>query len=88
MPKTSGFLAQIEQEKIKAMRIARHLELAFCCDILCITLGRMGYGEKRLKDVEKMFSPIVAEYRKARIRRSEMTKGEDGLKRLVLRNGL
>ena len=34
-------------------------------DFVTIALGRMGYGEKRLKDFEKMLSAVYIEFAKA-----------------------
>jgi len=58
----NSFLAQKELEKIQAMRAARHMELVFCCDCMCIALGELGYGEKRLKDFEQKFSEVYDKY--------------------------
>lgn len=66
MAKQSGFAAQIEREKIIAMRAARHLELIFCADCMCIALGELGFGEKRLKEVEEKFSEVYEKYDRLR----------------------
>lgn len=62
MAKPSGFMKQMELEKRQLMRAARQLEHVFCCDMICIALGRMGYGEKRLNEVDKVFGEAYRDY--------------------------
>lgn len=61
---------KLAQRQAEARRIyaaaGRIDEQRFCLDILTITLGRMGYGEKRLAEFEKQFSAAYVEYDKLR----------------------
>lgn len=62
MAKKSGYIQRQERERRLWIRAARQQEQTFCCDIMQIALGRLGYGEKRLKDVEKVYSEAYIEY--------------------------
>lgn len=57
-----NFLQRQEEERKRWIRAARVNEQVFCCDIIQITLGRLGYGEKRLAEFEKTFSAAYIEY--------------------------
>ena len=62
MGKQSGLLKQFALEIQIQRQAAMKEEQSFCLDILVIALGRMGYGEKRLKEFEKKFSEAYLEY--------------------------
>lgn len=53
---TVNRMLAVREEKI------RHHCRQFMLDLVTITLGRMGWGEKRLGDFEKMLSAVADEY--------------------------
>lgn len=62
MAKKSGLLQRQDAERRLAFRAARIYEQHFCCDVMTIAHGRLGWGEKRQKDFEKLFSEVYEEY--------------------------
>ena len=72
MPKPSPFLIKIQreyEEKLLALRLEyeakfreeRHCARVFQMDMVTIALGRMGWGEKRLGDLDKVLIELAEE---------------------------
>lgn len=62
MSNQSGLMRRFAVEIQIQRQAAMVEEQAFCLDVLTAMLGRMGYGEKRLSECEKLFSEIYLEY--------------------------
>lgn len=73
MPKGSFFLAKVEEEyarKLEQMRreyeqklaMERHFSRVFQLDMVTLALGRMGWGEKRFRNFDKMLSEVQDEF--------------------------
>lgn len=45
---------------------AMHQEFCFCCDIMQIALGRLGWGEKRMTDFRDAFEQAYDDYERLR----------------------
>ena len=45
---------------------AMHQEFCFCCDIMQIALGRLGWGEKRMTDFRDAFEKAYDDYERLR----------------------
>lgn len=64
MAKKSGYALQIQKEikiRERAMRIYTRQQIL---DFVTVALGRMGYGPKRLKDFEAVFTDVARDYSK------------------------
>lgn len=56
------FAKRLDQQFRNGVLAGKQIEQRFCFDMATIALGRMGYGVKRLKDFEKVFSEVYDEY--------------------------
>ena len=64
MPKNSYAKRLEEARAVREYAIRRYTRQQML-DFVTIALGRMGYGEKRLKDFELMLSAVYIEFAKA-----------------------
>lgn len=57
-----NYKTRLDQAFAKGVMAGKQYEQRFCFDMATAALGRMGYGEKRLKDFERVFSEVYNEY--------------------------
>ena len=73
MPKGSFFLAKVQKEyerKLEQMRseyeqklaMERHFSRVFQLYMVTLALGRLGWGEKRFRDLDKTLSVVQGEF--------------------------
>lgn len=83
MAKRSGMMQLVD--KLVAQeeeRIRQHSRL-FMMDMVTLTLGRMGWGEKRFREFDKILAEVCAEYSKDIIADSKDDKDLDYSKSLL-----
>ena len=61
---SASYIEQKQQEQLMHDFIIRKHTRQFCLDMFTIAMGRMGYGEKRMRDLEKTVSEVFIEYTK------------------------
>lgn len=77
MPKNSYAKRLEEARAVREYAIRRYTRQQML-DFVTIALGRMGYGEKRLKDFEQTLSAVYIEFAEAaRSRRDARQRGRD-----------
>ena len=64
MPKPSAFAKQVQAQVEARLEEARYHSRVHMMDMVTVTLGRMGWGEKRLNDFDKKLAEVWTEYAK------------------------
>lgn len=64
MAKQSEFMKRIAIEMSRRENEARHLARVYQMDMVTITLGRLGWGEKRFQRFDDTLTEVVKEYGK------------------------
>ena len=64
MPKQSGFMKAMQLERDRRDAEVRHHARVFTLDMVTVTLGRMGFREKKFEEFDKILSEVGEEYAK------------------------
>lgn len=64
MAKQSGFLRAIQAEQARREADVRHHARVFQMDMVTIALGRMGFREKRFRELDEVLAQVAEEYSK------------------------
>lgn len=62
MAKNSGMMKLVDKLVKQEEQEIRHHARVFQMDMVTIALGRMGWGEKRFSDLDKMLTEVAKEY--------------------------
>lgn len=62
MAKQSGFLRAIQTEQARREADVRHHARVFQMDMVTIALGRMGFREKKFRELDEVLAQVSEEY--------------------------
>lgn len=62
MAKNNDFMRRIALEMDRREAAARHFARVFQMDLVTLALGRMGWGEKRFAQLDKMLTEVATEH--------------------------
>lgn len=64
MARKNGLALQLQAQRKQRDHDVRHHTQVFVLDLVTVTLGRMGWGPKRLADFDKILNEVGMEYGK------------------------
>ena len=62
MAKRSGLIQRLQAQQERRDAEVRHHTHVFVLDMVTVALGRMGWGEKRLHEFDKMMTQVSTDY--------------------------
>lgn len=62
MARKNGLAAQLQMQRAQRDSLVRHHTQVFVLDMVTVTLGRMGWGPKRLSDFDKALTEVSMQY--------------------------
>lgn len=62
MPKQSGMIQRLKAQQDRRDAEVRHHTHVFVLDMVTVALGRMGWGEKRLREFDSMLTQVSKDY--------------------------